>query len=339
MKLKEVNRNKSLQECRGNLKGNFKILFPEVHARMTAARDPFAEYFKIMEEYKGNLKSVCAELKIDYPFGDADDVTGPVIIKGDDQADWDEAEGEDIEKLIQETLDGLERLQGLTDNDDVAAQILLTGLMSVGAAMDTATTSEYVMAGVEAAATLMGVEVATVGVVVGVAIVVVLCVVIPILYFTQKDAQAVLFVINKTESKYEWKRESIIHGKRVLYTDEVDGSIIFDPNDPSKNRYAGGLYSYAKCDSALIGTQAAFQLQCGDDVFNIGLSEPLNGDSSILLSSGSGQNAVESAANDVGTKKKTTTAELKTENLNITAELYPRGGTLAWVKVMVEGKP
>jgi hypothetical protein len=207
-------------------------------------------------------------------------------------------------ELIQETLDGLERLQGLTDNEDVAAQILFTGLMSVGFAMGAATKSEYVMSGVEAAATLMGVEVATVGVVVGVAIVVVLCVVIPILYFMQKDAQAVLFVINKTESKYEWKRESIIHGKRVLYTDEVDGSIIFDPNDPSKNRYAGGLYSYAKCDSALIGTQAAFQLQCGDDVFNIGLSEPLNGDSSILLSSGSGQNAVESAANDVGTKKK-----------------------------------
>lgn len=327
----EKSQPQSREERREAIKSKFAERFPEVHKRMTAAEDPYKEYAAIIAEYRRKFSDLCREQGI--TIIETDDTTAPVVIKGSDQTAWDDASGEDIEHLIQETLDGLERLQDMTDPNDTAAQILYTGLMAVGSTMMVPTVQDYLATGIEAAATLAGVEAATVGVVVGVAVIIVLSVLIPFIYFMDKPAQSVTFVINKSIKEYAFKDDYCVHGKRVLYTESVDGAIIFNPNDVSENRYAGGLYSYCKRDEALIGSQAAFKLECGSDTFCIGVKEPLNGDSGIGLYTGSVQDAADAVGNSTAM-----TASLETDNLSITAEMYPQNGPDSWVKVIIADK-
>jgi len=327
--MKPVSINQASEERWHNIRENFEAQFPEIHARMSAASDPVNEYQQILKEHWAKLVAMCAELGVKL---DADEgVTGDVIITGEDQSKWDNAHGETIEVLIQSTLDGLERLKGLTDAHDTAAQLIITGLMAVSYAMMAETIAGYVAKGIEAAATLLGVEAATVGVVVLAAVVVVLAVLVPVLYFMSKNAQSVLMVINKTGTRCKFKGDYCEDGKRVLYTDEIHEVVVFDEDDPSYNRYAGGLYSYVKCDSAMIGSQAAFRLQMGETEFNIAVKNPLNGDSGIEIST---NKSVENAAKEVKTQLKQT---LRVDNrFVISAEGYPKGGQVGWFKVLIE---
>jgi len=241
---------------------------------------------------------------------DGTDQTATFTLKPDDAAALLSATGDTIEALVHKYLDGLQRLQNMTDDDayQVAAQVLFMGAVAIGTTAITASFSTIIQGGTLAAAALLGVSTATVGAVCAIAAIVVLVVVIPIIYYMEKPALCMVLLINQIIDKnltgafdLDFKDDHNDHGKPVLLTTPINGGIDFGGGEVI---LGAGFVATSKRDNALRGTQYGFTytVKSGSPNLSFGVEDPLifgsnSGYCSIGSDSQSAADAVDSKGN------------------------------------------
>ena len=114
--------------------------------------------------------------------------------------------------------------------------------------------------------------------------VIIVALLIPLIYFTEKPAVCILLVINELRQDLLFKDEYCVHGKRIAVTKRIPKIASSKEGDIF---YSAGLFSSQKKASALIGTQYGFTLQQEDIdkiTFNFGVECPLSqGKNSCLV--------------------------------------------------------
>lgn len=179
------------------------------------------------------------------------------------------ASGEEIKTQVQKLLDGVERLSNMTDNDAIEVSLEIIGFSAVAVGIVAGAVTLYQLLTLSGAftvsATLAGVVAATVAVVVAVAAFIVLSVLIPILYFMNKPAMCVVFLINELNggpdlkgNQLEFVDDYSVHGKPTILTNPIPGAY---PSPLGTYAY-GGFFFASKRDNALIGAQYGFKLAC-----------------------------------------------------------------------------
>ncbi len=195
--------------------------------------------------------------------------TAVVALNPDLLATLNSATGSAIEVQVQKLLDGVERLSKMTGNDAIQTALEIVGFSSVAVGAVAGAVTFYQLVTLSGAftvsCTVAGVVAATVAVVVAIAAFIVLSVLIPIIYFMQKPAVCVVFLINELNGGADLKGNKIdfvddynVSGKPAVITSSIPGSYI----SPNGTYAYGGFFLTTKRDNALVGTQYGFRLQC-----------------------------------------------------------------------------
>ncbi|RXF03303.1 hypothetical protein [Pseudoalteromonas sp. PS5] len=96
--------------------------------------------------------------------------------------------------------------------------------------------------------------------------------VIPILWFFDKSAQCILYVVNNTGEDIKYLHRHDKHGKCLVYTSLIPG-MVENKSAPNDSCRFAGLVSTSKKEGALIGTQAGFSFTINDPVTGEELNE------------------------------------------------------------------
>lgn len=214
---------------------------------------------------------------------DDTDQTVAIALKPDDSAALLSATGTEIEALVHKYLDGLQRLQAMTNDTAyrVAAEVLFMGAVAIGTTAITASTTTILQGGTLAAAALFGVSTATVGVVCAIAAIIVLLVVIPIIYYMEKPATCIVMLINQIIDNNSTGDFDLVfqddydeHGKPALLTTPISAGIDFGDGQVF---LAAGFVATSKRDNALRGTQYGFtyMAKSGSPNLSFGVEDPL----------------------------------------------------------------
>jgi len=108
------------------------------------------------------------------------------------------------------------------------------------------------------------------------ATVAVLSLVIPIVFFTEKPSNCIIFLINELDKPLEFSEEYNIHGKPHTIT-----TVIPELTTLGDEKFAsGGFMVSVKDKSAMVGTQYGFTMKYGDTLLSFGVHNPLTGDNS-----------------------------------------------------------
>lgn len=203
------------------------------------------------------------------------DKTAPIALKPETYDFLINAEGNAIEFEMKKIINGLARLKHMVYDSaaDVAWQILFSGCVAIGGLAISEAFRALVTGALESAAAALGVSVATVGIVCGIAAVVIVATIIPLIYYITKPAVGILLLINEIDEKITSWESYNVHGRQVLLTDPIPGGITFK----DKHYFAGGLIISRKMENALIGTQYAVTFRHYNTDFQFGFSVPLTG--------------------------------------------------------------
>lgn len=263
------------------LRSRFEKLFPEYHKELIRAGTD-AEIEMLRQKYLGEQRSQLRELLKGNVAGfksealGATDETCAVTIEKDLYDALIRASDGQIETELVKIFDGVERLKDLGSKDAAVVTYALTnvGLASLGFAAS-AFCIEEVLAGmgvIDAAFLAMSTIGASVAV--GIATLVIVAILIPIIYFVAKPAACIFIVVNELSEALEYVEECNYHGKRLVMTRDIPASARLG----STVLMSGGIWSTSKRDGALYGTQYGVTLRRKDkdDIkFNIGVECPL----------------------------------------------------------------
>ncbi|WLR51288.1 hypothetical protein LC040_19460 [Bacillus tianshenii] len=258
------------------LKHGFRSLFPEYAKQLEGAKSQ-QEVQKLHTAFVEEKKQALAEaLGKDLSELKDSDQTAPIPLKQETYEILKNATGDEIKRQLHVLIDGLQRLKGMEDDDAgvVTAQILLSGALGIGALSTSTVVAKLATGAVEAIAAFTGVTVATVTAVVAVASLVIVAVIIPIIYFMEKPANAIVLLINELDKPLVFAGDHNIHGKPMLMTTPIPEGVVI----PDVATYpVAGLIATEKRDNALVGTQYGFTMQYGNTgtKFSFGVECPL----------------------------------------------------------------
>lgn len=245
------------------LKQGFRSLFPDYATKLEKATSQ-EEINKLQAIFIEESKQALADaLGKDIMELEASDQTAPILLKKETYEFLVNATGDDIKRQMQVLIDGLGRLKGMEKDDAgiVTAKILLSGVIAIGGLAGNAAVSSLAVGAAEAVAALAGVTVATVGVVVAVAALVIVAVIIPIIYFMVKPANALVLLINELDKPLTFVKDHNVHGKPMLMTTPIPASVEI----PGAGKYpVAGFIATEKRENALVGTQYGFTMQYGN---------------------------------------------------------------------------
>jgi hypothetical protein len=265
-----------MSESLHSLKTSFREVYPEYAKLLDSARSQ-KEVEKLREQFlleaRQNLANVLGK---DVSELSGTDETAPVALTKKQYELLINATGDTIEQQLHVILDGTSRLKKMEKDDaaTVTAQIVLSGLVGLGAVAVKAAQSELVAGAVEAAAAYAGVEAATVGLVCAIATVVIVAVLIPIIYFMEKPANCIVLLINDLDDDLTFKGDHNVHGKPMLMTTPIPPAVVI-PNHGKVS--TAGFIATEKRENALVGTQYGFTFLYGDTSLSFGVDCPLTG--------------------------------------------------------------
>lgn len=243
------------------------------------------------------------------------------------------AKGSEIEKLLVEMFDGVERLKdmGSQDAESMAYAMSNAGLAALGIAMCTQLIAD-IMVGMNLnaamVAALASVSLGTVGIVIDI----IVLAIIPIFYFMSKPAACIFAVINDLDVDLEINEEAVIHGKLNVKTKIIPAAAA------SKSILrSAGIWSTQKTDAALIGTQYGVNFvqkkgkfsgtEPDDTVFSVGVECPL---ASGLNSCAVGfDKSAENIGKEANAKQKQEVAE-ENKNYKIEMRCHNAHGSIAY---------
>ncbi|MGN4128153.1 hypothetical protein ACMGD3_24570 [Lysinibacillus sphaericus] len=258
------------------LKQGFRSLFPDYATKLEKASSQ-EEINKLQAIFIEERKQALADaLGKDISELVASDQTAAIPLKKETYEILINATGDDIKRQLHVIIDGLERLKGMEKDDAglVTAQILLSGVLGIGSLAISEVVIKLAAGAAEAVAALAGVTTATVGVVVAIAALVIVAIIIPIIYFMTKPANAIVLLINELDKPLVFVDDHNIHGKPMLMTTPIPEGIEI----PGVAKYpVAGLIAAEKRDKALVGTQYGFTMQYGSTgtKFSFGVECPL----------------------------------------------------------------
>ncbi len=258
------------------LKQGFRTLFPDYATKLEKATSQ-DEINLLQAAFIEERKQALADaLGKDITELKASDQTAAIPLKKETYDILINATGDDIKRQLHVLIDGLERLKGMEQDDAglVTAQILLSGALGVGLLSTSAVVAKLAVGAAEAVAAFAGVSVATVGAVVAIAALVIVAVLIPIIYFMHKPANAIVLLINELDKPLVFEHDHNVHGKPMLMTTPIPEGI----EVPGNAKYpVAGFIATQKRDSALVGTQYGFTMGYGNTgtKFSFGVECPL----------------------------------------------------------------
>ena len=258
------------------LKQGFRSLFPDYAIKLEKATSQ-EEINKLQAEFIEESKQALADaLGKDITELEASDQTAPILLKKETYEFLVNATGDDIKRQLQVLIDGLGRLKSMEKEDAgiVTAQILLSGALAIGGLSGSAAINSLAVGAAEAVAALAGVTVATVGVVVAIAALVIVAVIIPIIYFMLKPANALVLLINELDKPLTFVKDHNVHGKPMLMTSPIPEGVEI----PGAGKYpVAGFIATEKREKALVGTQYGFTMRYGSTGtnFSFGVECPL----------------------------------------------------------------
>lgn len=258
------------------LKQGFRFLFPDYATKLEKVTSQ-EEINKLQAAFIEESKQALADaLGKDISELAANDQTAPILLKKETYEFLVNASGDDIKNQMKILIDGLGRLKGM-ENDEagiVAAKILLSGALGIGSLATSEAIAILVAGAAEAVVALAGVTFATVQVVVAVATLVIISVIIPIIYFMVKPANALVLLINELDKPLTFVGDHNVHGKPVLMTSPIPAGIEI----PGAGKYpVAGFIATEKKEMALVGTQYGFTVKYGNTgtQFSFGVECPL----------------------------------------------------------------
>jgi len=278
------------------LRADFQRHFPLEAAKLekalaAATTDTDAEARELHREYvkeaKHRLAVALQEAGPDY----ADFATlaadmpadGHVSFLHDLYANMITATDENIEQYIHDNLAAINSVNDKDSDENVTRKIVGGFSGSVGIACGTAVLKAMNGKGWFPKRTLQGVQAIGVNVVTASCALIVLSAIVPVLYFSAKPAQCILYLINDVPNTITMVDSHSEHGKIDTITKMIQGTLMGeDPDDPSRSLWFGGIFSSEKHDDAWIGTQNAYTFRYTetakektDFTFGIGVSCPL----------------------------------------------------------------
>lgn len=258
------------------LKKTFESHHPEWAKRLGGAKSQ-AEVEAIQHELRQGLLEKLARITgKSVQELDEVDKTSAQVLKPAQLSSLTSARGGEIKAQIHALLDTNQRLSKMENEDSnyVAATMLFGGITALGPVAAAAFNSSIVEGAVVSAAALIGVEAATVAAVCTIAALVVVLIIIPILYFMEKPANCVAFLINKLSDDEDqtitYKGQYNVHGKPQVVTDNISGGML--------GYFGGGFIMSKKRDNALVGCQygVVYSVNKGPDLA-FGMDCPLTG--------------------------------------------------------------
>lgn len=258
------------------LKQGFRSLFPDYATKLekaTSQEEINQLQATFIEERKLELAKVLGKDILEL---NASDYTAPFPLKKETYGILVNATGDTIKKQLHVIIDGLERLKGM-ENDEaglVTAQMLLSGVLGIGLLSTSTVVAKLAVGAVEAVAALAGVTAATVGIVVAVVALVIVSILIPIIYFMEKPANAIVLLINELDKPLVFEQDHNVRGVPALMTETIPEGIEI----PGIAKYpVGGLIASQKADKSLYGTQYGFTMRYGstDTKLSFGVECPL----------------------------------------------------------------
>ncbi|AVK83766.1 hypothetical protein C3943_09390 [Lysinibacillus sp. B2A1] len=258
------------------LKQGFRSLFPDYATKLekaTSQEEINQLQATFIEERKLELAKVLGKDILEL---NASDYTAPFPLKKETYEILVNATGDTIKKQLHVIIDGLERLKGM-ENDEaglVTAQMLLSGVLGIGLLSTSTVVAKLAVGAVEAVAALAGVTAATVGIVVAVVALVIVSILIPIIYFMEKPANAIVLLINELDKPLVFEQDHNVRGVPALMTETIPEGIEI----PGIAKYpVGGLIASQKADKSLYGTQYGFTMRYGstDTKLSFGVECPL----------------------------------------------------------------
>jgi len=265
------------------LKQQFRNLFPEYTQLLENAKsqdeiDTLQERF--VTQSKLEVENAVKELRMTPGFSQIEpmvsstDHTAPIALRSEAYEGFKNARGNDIKNRIHVLLDGLERLKNMEDDEAglVTAQIILSGALGIGKIATSTVAQNLAARVVQNAAAFAGVRAATVKLVCTIAIVVIVLVIIPIIYYMHKPANCIVLLINELDKEIEFDSEHNVHGKPTLMTSPIPEATVI-PGD--KTFATAGLIATEKRSNALVGTQYGFLMKYGDIKLGFAVECPL----------------------------------------------------------------
>lgn len=312
------------------LKKGFRSLFPDYAAKLEKATTQ-EEINRLQSEFIEERKQILAEtLGKDITELEASDQTAPIPLKEDMYKNLINATGDDIKKQLHILIDGLERLKGMEKDEagSVTAQILVSGALGIGLLATSTVAGRLAAGAAEAVAAFAGVTVATVGTVVAIASLVIVAVIIPIIYFMAKPANAIVLLINELDKPLNFVGDHNVHGKPMLMTTPIPEAVVI----PEVATYpVSGLIATEKRENALVGTQYGFTMQYGNTNtrFSFGVECPLTS----LYKDNNCYCAIDESAStvaDMTTKKNKQFWEAKKNGFKLSIRCNSGSGSIAY---------
>lgn len=253
------------------LKAQFREAFPEYAGRMESAKNQQeAEeiYNEIVGECFKNLQKECSNGMLKSGQEGAS-----IAILQKDYERMIQSKGGDIEYRVTKLLNTLNTAKQAMDTQNyeaTTASMLAGGVLAVGAESISMCYTALKAGATTYAAALKAVTSCWSGVVALVSFVVTL-VLIPILYFMEKPAAAVMLLLNETDETINMIDKDNVHGKQLLITKEIDPVVDGVPG------CTAGIFICSKKDKALVGTSTGyhFRLEDSGKNFYIGVECPL----------------------------------------------------------------
>jgi hypothetical protein len=312
------------------LKKGFRSLFPDYATKLEKAISQ-EEINKLQDEFIEEREQALAdalgkhitELKVS-------DQMAPIVLKKETYETLINATGDNIKRQIHVLIDGLERLKVMEKDETsfVTMKILLSGVIAIGGIAGNAAVRNLAVGATETVAALAGVTIATVGVVVAIAALVVVAVIIPIIYFIKKPANAIVLLINELDKPLTFVNDHNVHGKPMLMTTPIPQGIEI----PGIAKYpVAGFIASQKQDNALVGTQYGFTMRYGstDTNFSFGVECPLTS----LMTDNNCYCAIDENAKTVAektTNKNTQFWETEKDGFKLSIRCNSRSGSIAY---------
>ncbi|MCO4850691.1 hypothetical protein [Bacillus vallismortis] len=294
------------------LKQSFQSLFPEYASKLekAASQDDLKKLHNdFVKEQKQELakalgKDVSALKEVQY--------NGDIALTNEQYLALINAKDEKIKALLQTMMDQLKRIKELEHGEKgvIVAQMVLAGVIGIGPesiegamnylkslsvhkdlnsivtdpailakelevdqSMIVGFTPAEIIAGYAALAAL-GSSAIIAYVVCIVSIVIISILLGLIVYLAEKQAAAIVLLINETDKRLKFQSDYNVHGKPSIQTLEIRNGIYV----PNFGLYpVAGFFATQKKDGALYGTQYGFTMQYGDTdtTFSFGMDCPL----------------------------------------------------------------
>ena len=253
----------------------FAEVFPEYAKRMDAAsndEETWEVYTAIVNEAREKLLTLLKDNKLTDSKADA---YASYLLLPKEYNRIINASGDQIKRELQTQMQNIALLKKFSDNEDLmAAQMKASSIAAITVFSIPVFISKLLAVEDVDVAILAGLSAVEISVIVAAIEVVILCIVCPIIYFTEKPAMGAILIVNELDEELHYKSNCFIHGDEVGSTDNIPGMTPF-----KKERYASvGFFTGSKKPNALVGVQGGFTLETegGKDI-SFAFDCPLSG--------------------------------------------------------------